>query len=57
MKAHWITVIDTLTDQYVYKCNNCGEDCCVEYVRCPCCNTEMDNGVVEYKENHNESSN
>lgn len=51
MKAHWITVIDTLTDQYVYKCNNCGEICRVEYIRCPCCNVEMDNGVVDIKEN------
>ena len=51
MKSHWIVVIDTLTDQCVCKCNNCGEICRVAYVRCPCCTAEMNNGTIDYKEN------
>ena len=51
MKSHWMTVIDIWTDRDMCECINCGKVCPVEYMKCPSCNAEMDNGLVEYKEN------
>ena len=50
MKSHWMTVIDILTDRDMCECTNCGKVCPVEYMRCPCCGAEMDNGVIENRD-------